>query len=84
MHLIFSIPLVELKERRGGFENLKAAFKALSDKFWTEEGPNCFDQWGRAMKLSLLQNDSLVAEIAIAKSLTENLAVEAREKEVSQ
>ena len=60
-----------------------AAFKALTDKFWTEEGPNYFDQCGRAMKMSLLQNDTLAAEIETAKSLTERLAVEAREKEVS-
>ena len=82
--MIFSIPLVELKERRAGFEKLMAAYKALAEEFWTEEGPNYFDQWGRAMKLSLLQNDSLTAEIETAKSLTERLAVEAREKEVSQ
>ena len=60
-----------------------AAYKALTDEFWTVEGPNYFDQWGRAVELSLLQNDSLAAEIATAKSLTERLAVEAREKEVS-
>ena len=80
---MFSILLVELKERRRGFEKLRAAFKALADKLWTEEGPNCFDQWGRAVKLSLLQNDTLAAEIATAKSHAERLAVEAREKEVS-
>ena len=62
---------------------MKAALKALTDKFWTEEGPNYFDQYGRAMKMSLLQNDTLAAEIENAKSLTERLAVEAREKEVS-
>ena len=80
---MFSILLVELKERTRGFEKLRAAFKALADNFWTEEGPNYFDQWGRAMKLSLLQNDTLAAEIATAKSLTERLAVEGMEKEVS-
>ena len=62
---------------------LKAAFEGLTDKFRTEGGPNYFDQWGEAIKLSLLRNDSLAAEIATAKSLTERLAVEAREKEVS-
>ena len=77
------MPVVELNERRGGFEKLKAAFKALTDKLCTEGGPNYFYQCGRAMKLLLLQNDSLAAEIETAKSLTERLAVEAREKEVS-
>ena len=81
--MIFSIPLVELNERRGGFEKLKAAFKALTDKFWTEGGSNYFDQCGRAVKMSLLQNDSLATEIETAKLLTERLAVEAREEEVS-
>ena len=33
--------------------------------------------------MSLLQNDTLAAEIETAKVLTERLAVEAREKEVS-
>ena len=56
---------------------------ALTNKFWTKEGPNYFDQCGRAMKMSLLQNDSLAAEIETAKALTERLAAEAREKEVS-
>jgi len=77
------MPLVELKERRQGFEKLQAAFKGLTDKFWTEEGPNYFDQWGRAMRQSLFRNNSLAAEIATAESLTERLAVEAREREVS-
>ena len=81
--MIFSIPPVELKERRAGFEKLKTAFKALADKFWTEKGPNYFYQCGRAMKLSLLQNDTLAVEIETAKLLAEKLAVEAREKEVS-
>ena len=79
------MPFVELNERRGGFEKLKAAFNALTatDKFWTEGGPNYFDRCGRVMKMSLLQNDTLAAEIETAKLLTERLAAEAREKEVS-
>ena len=79
----FSIPLVELKERRQGFEKLQAAFKSLTDKLWTGEGTNYFDQWGKVMRMSLPQNDSLAAEIATAKSLTERLAASAREREVS-
>ncbi len=35
------------------------------------------------MEPALLRNGSLAAEIATAKSLTERLAIEAREKEVS-
>ena len=62
---------------------MKAAFKALTDNFWTEGGPNYFDQCGRAMKMSLPQNNFLAAEIETAKLHTERLAVEAREKEVS-
>ena len=61
-----------------------AAYKALSDEFWTEEGPNHFDRWNRAMAPSVLRIDPLAAEIAAAESITERLAVEAREKEVSQ
>ena len=56
---------------------------ALTDTLQTEEGPNYFDQCGRAMKMSLLQNDTLATEIETAKALTKRLAVEAREKEVS-
>ena len=48
-----------------------------------EEGPSYFDQWGRAMKLSLLRNDSLAVETATAESIAERIAVEALEKEVS-
>ena len=62
---------------------MKTAFRALTDKFWTKEGSNYYDQCGRAMKMSLLQNDTLAGEIETAKLLTERLAVEAREKEVS-
>ena len=61
-----------------------AAYKALTDEFWTEEGSNHFDLWGRAMAPSLLRIDPLAAEVAAAESVAERLAVEAREKEVSQ
>ena len=81
--MIFSIPLVELEERRRGFTTLNAAYKALTDEFRTEEGPSHFDLWGRAINQSLLQMDSLAAEVATAESLAERLAVEAREKAVS-
>ncbi len=78
------IPLVELEERRRGFAKLQAAYKALTDEFWTEEGPNYFDRWGRAMEGTLLPRiDSLAAEVAAAECIAERLAVEAREKEVS-
>jgi len=80
---MFSIPLVELEERRRGFAKLNAAYKALTDEFWTEEGPSHFDIWGGAMKQSLLRMDSLAAEVVPAESLAERLATEAREKEVS-
>lgn len=57
-----------------------AAYKALTDEFWTGEGPSYLDQWGRAMKLSLLRIDSLAAEVATAESTAERLATEAREE----
>ena len=72
--------LVELEERRRGFAKLTAAYKALTDEFWTEEGPIHFDLWGRATKQSLLRMVSLAAEVAAAESLAERSA---REKEVS-
>ena len=81
--MIFSIPFIELEERRRGFAKLSAAYKALTDEFWTEEGPFHFDLWGRATKQSLLRMGSLPAEVATAESLAERLAVEVREKEVS-
>ena len=56
---------------------------ALADEFWTEGGPSHFDLWGRTMEPSLLRINSLTAEIATAESLTERLAVEAWENEVS-
>jgi hypothetical protein len=77
------MPLVELEERRRGFAKLNAAYKALTDEFWTEEGPSHFDLWSRAMKPSLLRMDSLAAEVATAEALAERLAAEEREKEVS-
>jgi hypothetical protein len=52
------MPLVELEERRRGFAKLNAAYKVLTDEFWTEEGPSHFDLWSRAMKSSLLRMDS--------------------------
>ncbi len=80
---MFSIPLVELEERRRGFAKFKAAYKALTDEFSTEEGPNHFDRWGRTMNLSFRRINTLAAEIAAAESIAERLAVEAREEEVS-
>lgn len=74
--------LAELEERRRGFEKLQTAYKALTDEFCTEEGPNHFDQWGKDTKPSLLRIDSLAAEVATAESIAERLAVETREKEV--
>ena len=77
---MFSIPLVELEERRRGLEKLQAAYKALTDEFWTEEGPSYFDLWGRAIKTSVLRIHSLSVDIGTAESLAERLAVEEREK----
>jgi len=81
--LVFSIPLVELDERRRGFAKLQAAYKTLTDEFWTADGTDHFDRWGRAVEPSLLRIHSLAAEIATAQSIAEGLAVEAREKEVN-
>ena len=83
MRLIFSIPLVELEERRRGLAKLNAAYKTLTDEFWTEEGHTHLDRWSRTVKLSLLRIGSLAAEIATAQSAAERSAIEAREKEVS-
>ena len=80
MYLVLLIPFVELQERRRGFVKLQAAYRALTDEFWTEEGPSYFDQWGRDMKPSLLRIDSLAADIASAESTVEGLAGEAREE----
>jgi len=80
---VFSIPLVELEERRRGLAKLNAAYKALTDEFGTEEGPSHFDIWGEAIEHLSLRIDSLAAEVTTAKSLAERLAPEAREKEVS-
>jgi len=76
------MPLVELEERRRGFAKLNAAYKALTDELWTEEGPSHFERWGVVMKQPLLRMDSQAAEVATAESLAERLATEAREKEV--
>jgi hypothetical protein len=73
------VPLVELEERRRGFAKLNAAHKALTDEFWTEEGPSHFDLWGGALQ----RMGSLVAEVAAAEAIAKRLASEAREKEVS-
>ena len=80
MYLIFSILLVELEERRRGFKQLQAAYKALSGEFWTEEGPNYFDRWGRALKPVLLQINTLAGEVATAESITKGLADGPQEK----
>jgi hypothetical protein len=48
-----------------------------------EEGPSYFDLSGRDMESSILQVDSLAAEVATAASIAERMASEAREKEVS-
>ena len=77
--MTFLIPLVELEERRRGFAKLQAAYKTLTDEFWMGDGTNHFDQWGRAVKPSLLRIHSLAAEVATAQSIAEGLAVEARE-----
>jgi len=74
------MPLVELEERRRGFAKLNAACKALTDEFWTEEGPSHFDIWGKAMKQLPLRINSLAAEVAPAESLAERLATEEREE----
>jgi len=73
--------LVELEERKRGFAKLNTVYKALTDEFWTEEGPSHFERWGMVMKQSLQRMDT---EVATAESLVERLATEAREKEVSQ
>jgi len=80
---MFLISLVELEERRRGFAKLNAAYKALANEFWTENGPSYFDLWGRAIAPSLLRMDTLAAEVATAEPIAERLAAEARGKEVS-
>ena len=77
---MLSIPLVELEERRRGLEKLQAVYKALTDEFWTEEGPSYFDRWGRAMKSSVSRIYSLSVDTRTFESLAERLAVEEREK----
>ena len=74
------MPPVELEERTRGYAKLSTAYKALKDEFRTEEGPSCFDLWGKSMRESLLQMDSLAAEVATAESLAERFAIEAREE----
>ena len=75
VYSVFSVPLVELEERRRGLEKLQAAYKA-----WTEEGPSYFDLWGSAIKTSVSRIHSLSVDIGTAESLAERLAVEEREK----
>ena len=77
---MFSIPFVELEERRRALEKLQVAYKALTDEFWTEEGPSYFDLWGRAIKTLVSRIHSLNVDIGTAESLAERLAVEAREQ----
>jgi len=72
--------LVEIEERRRGLEKLQATYKALSDEFWIEEGISYFDQWGSRVEMSLRRTDSLAAEVTVAGSSTERLAVEEREE----
>jgi len=68
--------LVEIEERRRGLEKLQAAYKALSNEFWTEEGTDYFGQWGSRVETSLQRTDSLAAEVTTAKASAERLAVE--------
>jgi len=72
--------LVEIEERRRGLEKLQAAYKTLSNEFWTEEGTDHFDQWGTRVEMSLRRTDSLATEVATAESSAERLAVEEREE----
>ena len=75
--------LVELEERRRGFAKLHAAYKVLRDKLGEERGHNYFGVWGRRITPSFFRINALAAETATAESITERLAVLAREKEVS-
>ena len=77
---MFLVPLVELEERRRGLEKLQAAYKALTDEFWTEEGPSYFDVWGRNIETSVSRIYSLSVDIGTAESLAERMAVKAREQ----
>jgi len=61
---------------------LHAAYKTLSNEFWTEEGTDHFDQWGSRVEMSLRRTLSLAAEVATAESSAKRLAVE-RRNEVS-
>jgi len=63
-----------------GLEKLQVAYKALSNEFWTEDGPSCFDQWGKIMEMSQRRIETSTAEVATAESIAERLAVEAREE----
>lgn len=72
--MVYPISPVELEERRRGLAKLNAAYKALTDEFWT------FDQCGGDIKESLLRMDSLAAEVATVESIAERLAIGEREK----
>jgi len=74
------ITLVEVEERMRGLEKLQAAYKALSNEFWTEDGTDYFEQWGSRVEISLRRADSLAAEVTTAESSAERLAVEEREE----
>jgi len=71
--------LIEVEERRRGLEKLQAAYKALSNEFWTEDGTDYFGQWGSKVEMSLRRTDSLAVEVTAAESSAERLAVEERE-----
>ena len=72
--------LVEIEERRRGLEKLQAAYKALSNEFWTEEGTSYFDQCGSRVEMSLRQTDPLATGVTTAESSTKRLADEEREE----
>lgn len=83
--MISSIPLVELDERSRGLEKLQAAYKKLTDELRPKEGPNYFEEWGRAMGPSLLRIDSLAAELVSAEATAGRLVFGAiASEEVSQ
>jgi len=73
--------LVEVEERKRGLEKLRARYKALSNEFWTEEGTNYIERWGKTVEMLLpTRIDPLAVEVATAESIAERLAVEAREE----
>jgi len=70
---------VEIEERRRGLEKLQAAYRTLSNEFWTEEGTDHFDHWGSRVEMLSRRTDSLAAEVTTAESGAERSAVEERE-----